>query len=59
MLPISLPCCGLLIRHDHDEHSLVEMTAEQWLEGPTKMDGQLSGGHVKLALETTKAKVEK
>ena len=36
-----------------------EMTAEKWLEGATKMDGQFSGGHVKWASEseTTKAKV--
>ena len=35
-----------------------EMTAEKWLEGATKMDGQFSGGHVKWAPETTKAEVE-
>ena len=37
----------------------VEMTAEKWLEGATKMDGQFSGGHVKWASETTEAEVEK
>ena len=37
----------------------IEMTAEKWLEGATKMDGQFSGGHVKWAPETTEAEVEK
>ena len=38
----------------------IEMTAEKWLQGATKMDaGQFSGGHVKWAPETTKAEAEK
>ena len=37
----------------------VEMTAEKWLEGATKIDVQFSGAHVKWAPETTKAEVEK
>ena len=38
---------------------LPPQTAEKWLEGATKTDGQFSGGHVKWAPETTKAEVEK
>ena len=36
-----------------------DLSAEEWLEGATKMDGQFSGEHVKWAPETTKAKGEK
>ena len=37
----------------------MDIGAQDWLEGATKMDGQFGGGHVKWNPETTKAKVEK
>ena len=37
----------------------ISLSAEEWLEGATKMDGQFSGGHVKWAPETPEAELEK
>ena len=53
----SLVCHSNLVCHS----AHLSASSEKCLEGATstKMDGQFSGGHVKLAPKTTKAEVEK
>ena len=53
------PWCPTVAIWAKSKLPLISLSAEKWLEGATKVNGQFSGGHVKWAPETTKVEVEK